>query len=323
MQIDRAYCLELDDVVDIYAARDAYFSQAPPRADFHFLCSDEPCRRTNKTKVIGVNYRKLVEESEHYVRPHYRAQTEHIDTCEWVEYERAQIEVQDEANGPIRQSDDTRRRNRKTPKFTNVVDIYVPSTAGGGRVVERTAREKFTEIKLLPNPRDRIEAYKDYLRNSLKNNPNQSSVLKNVVASYFSLQRELRKTTKLKIGTGPWRSYWECFRPIKYYDKDIGNNFIYYGGLRGRRYGPNYSLTFIDRVAFGEEVRGISIYIEKSDLDKYKRHSFLIETLEEIVSRRVRYATCYFYGDIRPSIRNANFLSITIRHFDNLVLRLK
>lgn len=324
MQIDRAYCIELGEVIDIYAARDAYFSQSPPRADFRFLCSDELCRQTNETKVIGVNYRKLVEESDHFVRPHYRAQTEHIDICEWVEYERAWFEIQEElSRGSARKGDAPGPRKRKNIKSTNVVDIFVPNTAGGGRTVERSAREKFAEIKRLPTPKDRIEAYKTYVRDNLKNNPNQSSVLENVVNSYLSLEPEIGRITDLRIGNGPWRSYWSCFRPIKFYDKDRKDDFIYFGNLRGVKYGHHYSLIFFDRVAFGAEERGISIYIKKHKLDGYKHRAFLTEMLEEIVSRRVRYATCYFYGDIRPSDTNAGFLDVIIHHFDNLVLTLK
>jgi hypothetical protein len=61
MRISRAYCLEESKILDIYRARALFFAQDEPRRRFEFVCSDEFCRASNATKVIGINYDKLVE----------------------------------------------------------------------------------------------------------------------------------------------------------------------------------------------------------------------------------------------------------------------
>jgi hypothetical protein len=56
MQILEAYCVELDEVLHIYGAKEAYFSLPDAqRKRFVFLCSDGRCRSTNSAHVTGVN----------------------------------------------------------------------------------------------------------------------------------------------------------------------------------------------------------------------------------------------------------------------------
>lgn len=320
MHIERAYSVELRRVVSIYDARDYYFRQTPPRKRFKFLCSDEKCRETNKTKVTGVNYDKLVEESDQYVKPHFRENTEHISDCEWVELEIALNELKEESGSDFGHKDDTRRPRRgKNLKSSDMIDIFVPSSTGGARAVERLPVERREEIKRIPNQRDRIKA----LKKTLKENPNQTSLLENVVDCYLTLGPDERRQTHLKIGKNRWRSYRECFRPIRFYNRGGGEAFIYYGGTKARRFGHNFSLIFFDKVEFEGGERWISLYIKKERLDRYKHRAYLSEFLEKLASGGARYATCYFYGRIWPSTNNAAFLDVEVAHFNNLVLRLK
>jgi hypothetical protein len=319
MQIERAYCVELGRVVDIYEAREFYFRQTPPRKRFQFLCSDKKCREANNTQVTGVNYHKLAEESSHSVRPHFRENTKHILDCEWVELEKALTEIEDSGSDSGPKSRTRRRRKGKSPKSSNTVDIFMPSFAGGERVVESVPGGKRGEIVCVPGRRGRTDTRDPHL----KDNPNQTSFLENVVHSYLMLKPDETRVTRLKIGRGAWRSYRECFRPIRFYNRDRSENFIYYGGARAQRYGLNFSLTFFDNVKFEGSERQISLYIKKVDLDQYKLRAYISEMLEKLVSKRARYATCYFYGHIRPSVNNAAFLDVSVDHFDNLVLMLK
>jgi hypothetical protein len=59
MKILKAYCVELDQVVNIFEASEAFFAQPKPRKRFAFLCSDKKCREKSKQKIIAVNYDKL------------------------------------------------------------------------------------------------------------------------------------------------------------------------------------------------------------------------------------------------------------------------
>lgn len=321
MHIERAYCVELATIVDIYAARDHYFRQAPPRKRFEFLCSDEQCRATKGTKVTGVNYDKLVEETDQYVRPHFRENTEHTPTCEWVELEIALHELKGErgTRGRDDGGNDEAHGIGRGRKTSNVVDIFIPSSDATAKVTGRIPAETRSQVKRIPAQRGRVDAIKNHLRE----NPNQTCVLEEVVDSYLSLTQDERRTARLRIGAGRQRSYRECFRPLSRYEQGAGDEFVYYGGARAKRIGPNFSLRFYDQVRFGSEDRLISLYIQKAELDRYRHRAYLLEFLEKLVGGDARYATCYFYGRIVPSARNDAFLDVKLDHLGNLVLRLK
>ncbi|WUR10937.1 hypothetical protein E7V67_014525 [[Empedobacter] haloabium] len=121
MQILEAYCEELGEVVDIYAAQRAYFAQpAGRRRRFTFRCSDPACRVARNPLVSGVGYDKLAEEGEKFRQIHFRAPPDHphLESCVWVRDE-ARREADTEAGG-------TRRERAKA---TNVIDVFAPRHA--------------------------------------------------------------------------------------------------------------------------------------------------------------------------------------------------
>lgn len=61
MNIENAFCVELDEVVDIYQARD-FFEEKNNGHRLTFLCSFDSCRKMN-VKVTGVNYDKSSNDS--------------------------------------------------------------------------------------------------------------------------------------------------------------------------------------------------------------------------------------------------------------------
>ncbi len=319
MHIERAFAVELGRVVDIYEARDCYFAQTPPRRRFNFLCSDELCRATNSTKVTGVNYDKLVEESDQYVRPHFRENTKHITDCEWMDLEQALSELEDEQGDEPDEGDEPGAHGwRRNAKTSNVVDIFVPARAGGPREGGRIPPDVRDRIRRIPDRRGRIDATKKYL----KANPNRTGFLENVVDSYLGLTYDDRRAARLKIADTPWRSYRECFRPVKFYDRRPASDYIFYGGARARRYGSNYSLRFFDKVMHEGRKRWATSYVERERLSRYRHREYLLEFLEGMLEAS-RYATVFFYGGFRPSAKRDDYMDVVIDHFDNLVLRLK
>ncbi|MDO3530813.1 hypothetical protein Q3O93_02645 [Ralstonia pseudosolanacearum] len=122
MEILEAYCFELDRVVDIYDAQDAFFALPESRRKrFKFGCSDGACRAEKNPLVSGVNYDKLSEETEKYRQLHFRAPAghPHLDTCVWVQGH-AQRHSKD-CDADI--NHDARVERAKS---TNVIDIFNP-----------------------------------------------------------------------------------------------------------------------------------------------------------------------------------------------------
>lgn len=121
MEILEAYCVEMDEVMDIYDAQNAYFDLPEDRRKrFTFRCSDLECRRQKNPLVSGVNYHRLAEETDKYRQPHFRAPVanEHLDSCIW-----------NDSSGPITSADaspDESAPRVERAKKTNVVDVFRP-----------------------------------------------------------------------------------------------------------------------------------------------------------------------------------------------------
>ncbi|MGC9216503.1 hypothetical protein, partial [Acidithiobacillus sp.] len=97
MRIEKAFCVELDKIVDIEQAREAYFAQNPQKR-FTFLCSDEQCRAGNPdvgVRVSGVNYDKLPAVDEIFKTPHFRQLDVHSPSCYWMEIQEAESLVRE------------------------------------------------------------------------------------------------------------------------------------------------------------------------------------------------------------------------------------
>lgn len=254
-------------VVDIYEARDHFFRQQQPRRRFRFLCSDPACRGTNGTKVTGVNYDKLIEENDFFLRPHYRENTPHIATCEWVEREQASKELRDEAQDKAEREEETQSTSQsRAKKSSNIVDIYLPcSSLQGNQEVNNISPERLIAIKNIQDRAERIRSYKRLL----KDNPSFTNLLENVVSSYELLGKSERATTLLKIGNNPRRPYKYCFRHIEHYTPGRDQHLIHYGGARVKHYPSGYSVRFYDSVKLEDGNWRISLFIKTEQLAKY------------------------------------------------------
>lgn len=318
MIINRAFCVELQRIVDIYEARYCYFRQAPAtRKRFNFLCSDKKCREhdqggeVRRTKVTGVNYDKLAEEGAHHLRPHFRSNTPHSPNCEWMDPQTTCGGGRSDGHNP----------NREIPaKSSNVVDIFLPDTAVAAGLVGGGADDSTGQTTETWTETDIIEGSKI----PRTRNPNRTTFLENVVDSYLFLSPDQKRSTDLRIGHAPWRSYRQCFRPVKFYGRGGPHkNFIFFGNIWGGKVGSTFSLFFCDRPEFRGKTCGVELRIEENDLSRYQHGGYLAELLAEVI-RRPEPSICYFYGILQPSdAKTVDPLRVRIATFGNLVLKLK
>ena len=83
--VGKAYCVDSGTVMNIFQARDYFFSRNPCER-LRFECSDPACRNSPKAPAIsGINHHASLKMDEKYVKPHFRTCGEHIQTCEWAE----------------------------------------------------------------------------------------------------------------------------------------------------------------------------------------------------------------------------------------------
>lgn len=317
MNIQKAYCIEKGEVVDIYQARDFYFSRADERK-LNFLCFDDKCRKTLEPKVIGVNYRKSIDEGDHIVnRPHFRENPNyrHLDDCPEFEFEQVRLLIEAETD-----SGET-KVPRHASKASNVIDVFSPLT---GRDIQKAADRDDAElirIQGIPDRDCRLEAYKKYIRTA----ETHSSILQDVASCFVSLNDYERRNTTLRIGRVT-KTYAETFTHLSNYFYKEQNDTIIYGGASLRTFPTKsknptgYTLRFFDPVNVGDVKNQLTLFIPLYKILQYKYGNFLKSQLEMVVGDKNLYVKCYFWGNFINS-PYPKTLNVELAHLNNLFLR--
>ena len=324
MHIGRAFCVEVERIVDIYQARALYFAQELPRRRFQFLCSDDACRGANTTRVTGVNYDKLVEDDRDciVVKPHFRMnqETPHSPECEWVAREQLLN---------VRKSLDTERTPRggmngfRRLKISDLIDVFSP----------RDSTALVTEAGLAESPNGTSSGQKACtVRHGRSSHRRQSSIptsvdfLDAVVSVYELLEADERRNALLRIGRGPTLPYSRAFCRVENYFLAKGER-IFHGGVRVRLHGPNFAVRFFDRVAVSIEggarnALDVSLYLKREMLLGHWNGRFLVVQLAE-AAKLGNYAHCYFFGRIQHHpvatarliavVESLDYLAFTVR----------
>jgi len=222
MHILRAYCVEVGRILDVYQARALFFAQEEPRHRFQFQCSDDACRAATATKVIAVNYDKLVAEGDQIVlKPHFRMnpQSAHVEACEWVARER---------RSGLREAADANERKPNHVGFrhlkrSDLVDIYVPAASVASRTRDGVPQAQLadTERRWSEEPGVRRKGSDNYTR---------TSSLEALVTVYELLEPSERRTVKLRVGTAKRLPYSKAFCRVGHYFSVHGDR-IFHGGV--------------------------------------------------------------------------------------------
>lgn len=243
VHITRAYCVEAQQVVDIYQARALYFGLSEPRRRFEFLCSDDACRSARATRVTGVNYDKLlVEESDQIVqKPHFRANPDspHIAECDWIIREQALLafrsrEMPEEKRRP--------RRDLRHLKANDVVDVFVPTSVCAGHY----GAESMT-VRALSSDVQGGSVATGHRRTPSWSNVTRTDFLGAVVTVYELLHPDERREALLRFARGRQLPYSKAFCKVERYFRVSGPR-IFHGGVQIRLHGPNFVVRFFDRL---------------------------------------------------------------------------
>lgn len=307
MNIEKVYCIELNRILDIYEAKNEYFKQKKEvRKKFTFFCSDEKCREINKTKVIGVVYDRH-QDDKVKVPPHFRMKDEHIETCEWVEREKAIDELEKENNHTNVQ----RKKTNHGLKRTDIIEVFninqyqnkenEKNKKDKIKTEEDLVKEKFT------SSRERIEEYKRIYSNQRIS----TNYLHKLVSCYHLLEeRKLLENVDLLINKVIMK-YRDWFKHIRYYNEKYIDR-IFYGGATVSKFDHGYTIFFLDKNITKNEKydsRQLSLYISNTMLKEYKHNEFLIDIMNESIEGR-RWIKCFFIGQIILSENKARLKAV-------------
>ena len=273
MHISRAYCVEAGTIVEIYRARARFFAQDEARCRFDFLCSDEFCRASSATKIVGVNYDKLVEEGD--------------------------CIAQKPQSAP-------RGANTETPasglhKSASYCGSK-PRTWARGQDCRIAALLRLSPTILLESsgPRPRLPlglrtqppTSQAHLRRIMKGQYSATrkrhggiyNDLEIVTSAYERLEPEEQCEATLRIGLGLTFSYHKAFCRIEHY-LGVVSVRIFHGGVRVQLHGPNLGMRFFDRVQRSQRRSkiplAVSLYLKHEVLKAHGNGRFLAAQLSE------------------------------------------
>lgn len=302
MRIEKAYCVELDRVVDIEQAREAFFSKEWP-SRFTFLCSDDSCRYSNAigVHVSGINYDKDPEIDVFFKTPHFRQKDQHIPNCCWVEIEEA--ESQDKSSA--QQVERIHHLRKKDVTVITRFSIPLADNVGQRRAQEDDDIEKIRRIQSKP---ERISAY----RKIFSGGGSSSRSLETLVSCFEELKNEKALDITIHVdGHGDYK-FDELFQHIKKINHD-DRFHIYYGGARlAKRYRDGFKLIFFDKIkAEEQEGQSVSLYIPPETSQKTRHLLDVINTAEK---SNGAYLTIYWIGGVVQNEHGLNVHTDTPKH---------
>ena len=285
-----AYCVELDEVINIEEAHDAFFSQNEPRKRFNFLCSDEQCRLLDiPPKITGVNYSSEFFEN----APHFRRNQKdiHSEECIWGKYNKILHEM-------LANKKKYKEKSNKNifKEFAGDIDsadvfdeFYIPDK--NKKIYKNECCVKNNNAS---KSRENIERF-------ILNYSKRTCRLQSLVDIFRKMCPDDRKTAEILLPGNPLISYKKAFKFVADARHYFYWTHIYYGEVKIYHYSKNeqgYRLFFRnaqckyndDNIEFD-----VTAFIHDEELKKMKHNRSLIEYLKNY-SKSKEAVCCYILG---------------------------
>jgi hypothetical protein len=309
MKFDKAYCVELEDEISPYIARELYFNSDSSffGVKLNFNCPSRDCEaklipvcvyRADKIKT-KLHFRSLKIEC-------------HAATCDYEIFSNYSNTLCKEA------INSNRIKNGFLPTE------FLLEKPNINKYSNRKNSKDFLKIDENPEIRTKSKKYQKY-----GDSPSKTPYLEQIVDCFENISKDKLKQAFLTIGPKKKRFYY-CFKFSNYYYEEEG--LIYYGPLkRVKKYGENYSIRFQylsnppEFTSHGLEMR---IYLKKELIENYNKKKKFIEILD-MLSGYDGEIICYYTG-VRPvkdkyilpkNNQEIEYLKLEIENLDHLVFR--
>lgn len=288
-RVDRAYCEEMSEVVDIEEAQ-AYCLDDNAGVRMAFECSDSGCRERLHPEIIGVNYH-VPPEDENLISqpPHFRwkADDAHFIACYWIADYIARMQ---HAGRNVKRRSSNPNRDIVLRDVGDVVDEFVLDRR------ERSDPEENVIQTSGDAPVGRLNRSVERRLNALSEGKVTSTFLERIARCFEALcDADQEKEAALTID-GVRRPYLRWFRGIGKFREDIGPRIYIASAQSLRRLRHGYWLQFYDKVDVDGK-RDSHMWISLEELDRYRYRGTLRAALQRIAdSPKDLYAKCYFFG---------------------------
>jgi hypothetical protein len=309
-----AYCIDLDEIVNISTARKTFKSmENPPKDGFRFLCADENCKQPDgkRTQISGVNYKEFPNEVDKvtYKAAHFKVfpRQNHAECCTEKQFEHIENGAKD-ASGKII----TRSTRQKLHDFIDVFDPSIDNDTTVRKthsVIDGNEREPAATSRATHAETHRNENYSRTRTNQIDR----------LVDFYLDARAKLanKELTQIEFdsiglhvkGTNI-RVLKDYFRPLKY--AGLGNaNVVIHGGAKYTPYGKSFRLDFFDEISNLK----VNAYFSAEAIEKFRYRQYLRGLLAE--TAKADYVKVFALGDLRKSSHNGkDFIAfdIDLRH---------
>lgn len=320
MKILEAYCVELDQVLDIHAAQEAYFAQPEgTRKRFTFRCSEPACRAAeNPATVSGVNYDELAEETEKYRQMHFRAPDNgkrHLASCVWVQGEAHRLATQ------LRVSSEPSRPRIERAKDTDVVDVFSPMDFDAPAVLAPALRSGAAVPAVVAVRHRPTGSGPQYAGDGI----NRARRLEQLVNVWSELDVETRRQASICLDGRDLTYHQACLHVSSIWPSENGTRVVY-GRVRAKYWPQNNPsrlyLNFADPCERFDEhdgKRSLVIDIPLDRLSRYRGGALLMKRIKHS-EREGSYLRAYAWGIIKPREGKAGY-ALEIAALDSLVIK--
>ena len=271
MEILKAYCLELDKIIDPYEAREAYFYANDESLKFNFYCSNENCR----IELVGANIYRPEEVAKR--PPYFRTKPNHPhkEQCEYYEGNITEVKKYHDKFFSDKIKEDIYPAVLNIHELENIITIKPIKTT---EITDKIIEEKISNA----------------VRNYDRKNLTRTRYLEKVV-NYYETHKDCG--LPLKIGDET-RKYKNWFKRILFF-RD-GKDFIFWDYIyKIKKYGNHYLIefrtkSFNDRLPF-------STYITQETIENYRHKKYFIKILNYLMdlinnkNSTNEVPICYFF----------------------------
>jgi len=280
MKYSKAYCIEFEDDLSIYEARDLHFDETE---DFHikeaeFLCPDERCRV--ELRPVNGDKKKFI------MTPHFRSCEDHDDDCG----------IDDGNVG----------KKSQEPKTTHLKK-YREGNFPSEFLLERPKRKKRTKKDKNNENGNEIETVTNGSKPkgavNREQGVNRTSCLEHLAECYISNMGDKDKLKSMSLTIkGVTRNYNSFFKNIRFFAD--GDHFIFFGKVkRIKSWGKDYCIEFSDKIKIDENHCQASMYLKKELIDVYRKNRLFKSYIDDMASKQSGDVYCFFIGT-PPSVKD-------------------
>lgn len=278
MKFERAYCIELKQIITPYIARELYFDENSEffKTKLNFQCEDKDCRK--ELISVGVYMDKKTKRALHF---RSKDAMEHICNCNDLSKNKSGKTIGED--DPFKITKFPTEFILNPPKSKNIVGSISEIDEEEGNESDKTTNSKGLGIKT-------------------KSSKYKISSFEHLVDCFTSGDKKILEKQDLTIN-GKTKKFVKFFKPVKYYMDEEG--LIYYGKIENiKKYGKNYAIYFKDRVWVDGDKKHISIYITDELIDTFSRKRLFRQQLDDLIKNiDNENLNCYFVG-VYPNLKS-------------------